>query len=132
MAVPKENEFQLKESDIEFRFSKGEGKGGQHMQKTESVVYAKHKPSGIEVKSGSERSQHHNKTIALEMLKSKLFEDQQSKNEGASNQSRKKQIGSGMRGDKIRTIRTQEGIVKCDVTGKTTSWASYQKGNIEF
>ena len=60
------------ESEIEFQTCRSGGKGGQHVNKTESAVRATHKASGISVRVESERSQHANKKRALELLAVKL------------------------------------------------------------
>lgn len=62
------------ESEIEFQTCRSGGKGGQHVNKTESAVRATHKASGISVRVESERSQHANKKLALTLLAQKLAE----------------------------------------------------------
>ena len=62
------------ESEIEFQTCRSGGKGGQHVNKTESAVRATHKASGISVRVESERSQHANKKLALTLLTQKLAE----------------------------------------------------------
>ena len=59
-------------SDIEFSFCRASGAGGQHVNKTDSAVRAVHKPSGIQVRVETERSQHGNKRIAIKLLEYKL------------------------------------------------------------
>jgi peptide chain release factor len=59
-------------SDIDFSFCRASGAGGQHVNKTDSAVRAVHKPSGIQVRIESERSQHGNKRIAIKLLEYKL------------------------------------------------------------
>ena len=68
------------ESEIEFQTCRSGGKGGQHVNKTESAVRATHKASGISVRVESERSQHANKKRALELLAHKLAEHQTAQN----------------------------------------------------
>ena len=68
------------ESEIEFQTCRSGGKGGQHVNKTESAVRATHKASGISVRVESERSQHANKKRALELLTHKLAEHQTAQN----------------------------------------------------
>lgn len=132
LKVPQNNELILNESEYEFRFIRASSKGGQHANKTESGVVVKHKKTGIEVKSVSDRSQHINKTLALELLKSKLFEINKQKIESKTDQDRHTQIGSGHRSDKVRTCRVVDNIVKCEITGRTKSYKEYLKGNIQF
>ncbi|HSS21308.1 MAG TPA: peptide chain release factor-like protein [Pyrinomonadaceae bacterium] len=70
IAVPESNDDLLRECDVEtFRSS---GPGGQHVNKTESAVRLKHKPTGLVVTSQQERSQHRNKQLALQRLRKKI------------------------------------------------------------
>ncbi|WPA91987.1 peptide chain release factor H [Providencia zhijiangensis] len=66
----------LEESEIEYEFTKSQGAGGQHVNKTCSAVRAKHVATGICVKVQSERSQHANKRLAKELIQWKLSEFQ--------------------------------------------------------
>lgn len=132
LKVPETNELSLSESEYEFRFIKASSKGGQHANKTESGVVIKHKSTGIEVKSVSDRSQQCNKLLAIEMLKSKLFEMKQNDQIQQTTKERYTQVGSGHRSDKIRTSRVTDNLVKCEVTGKTKSYKEYCKGHIDF
>jgi len=132
LKVPENNELNFKESDCEYRFIKSYGNGGQNAQKNSCGVIIKHLPTGLEAKSTSERSQLTNKTLALDALKSKLFEIQEKERQSSLDSNRKKQIGSGHRSDKIRTIRCLDGIVKCEISGRTKSLKAYLKGELEF
>ncbi|MCP4671512.1 MAG: peptide chain release factor-like protein [Desulfobacula sp.] len=62
----------IKKKDIEFRFIKASGKGGQKVNKTSSAVFAKHEKTGLFVKYGKERSQHLNRFFALRLLLQKI------------------------------------------------------------
>ena len=64
--------IEISVSDVDFSFCRASGAGGQHVNKTDSAVRAVHKPSGIQVRVESERSQHGNKRIALKLLAYKL------------------------------------------------------------
>lgn len=66
----------MEESEIEFEFTKAQGAGGQHVNKTSSAVRAKHVATGITVKVQSERSQHANKKLAKQLIQWKLNEHQ--------------------------------------------------------
>lgn len=124
----RETEFQLNESDLEETTTKGSGPGGQHRNKVETAVRLKHIPTGLMVKIESEKSQYRNKEIARSVLASKLFELEQSKVINNQNNLRKEQIGSGMRGDKIRTVQVQNDVVINHQTGKKISYKDYNKG----
>ncbi len=71
--TPRPTAFVFKQDVIEFQFVRSSGAGGQHVNKTSSAVHAKHVPSGLRVFVQQERSQHENRRLAIEMLRSMLF-----------------------------------------------------------
>lgn len=119
-------------NDVEFSTTKGSGPGGQNRNTTDSCVIAIHKPSGMVVRIDNERSQHQNKATALNVLAARLYES--AKNEVILNRqnARKSQIGSGMRGDKIRTYRSQDNYVIDNRTNKKHKLSKWLKGNWEW
>ena len=92
---------------------------------------ATHIPTGLQVTARG-RSQVSNKTTALQQLSAHLAHREREERLNAQNQMRQMQNGCGKRGDKIRTIRYQDGIVKCEVTGQKKSLAKYLAGDIAF
>jgi len=118
----------ISDADLEITTCRGSGAGGQHRNKTDSAVQIKHKPSGMIVRCESERSQHLNRITAMTLLQARLqeIEDKKQRQENARN--KKQQVGSGMRGDKRRTIRQQDGSVCDHKSGRTWRYKDYVKG----
>jgi len=103
---PDEVQVEIKDSDIEWEKMRAGGAGGQHVNKTESAVriwYKKGTPDELEVKCQDERSQHKNYDRAMRILRSRLFERQQHKLHEQRAEQRRTLIGSGDRGERIRT-----------------------------
>jgi len=98
-----EAEVELREEDLEMETFRSSGPGGQHMQKNETAVRIRHKPTGIVVECQDERSQHQNKMKALRILRTRLLEMQRREQEAALQRQRREQIKSGDRSDKDRT-----------------------------
>lgn len=107
------------------------GAGGQNHQKTQNCARVKHIPTGI-VRTGQSRSRKNSLEIAMDALKRDINSSHQNSINEEHNSNRKEQIGSGMRGDKIRTYRFQEDIVTDHVTGKKCSVSKVMKGNFDL
>lgn len=90
-------------SDIEFSAMRSSGSGGQHVNTTDSAVRLLHKPTGIAVRCDQEKSQLKNRELAMKRLRSRLLEIEIQKAEAERAASRREQIGTGERSEKIRT-----------------------------
>lgn len=87
--------IELEEKDYRIDTYRASGAGGQHINKTDSAIRITHFPSGIVVQCQNDRSQHKNKATALKMLKSKLYEMEQAKQQQSTNAGEKSEIGWG-------------------------------------
>jgi len=128
MAEPSEIEMRLEDKDLRWSTCRGSGAGGQHRNKTESAVIVTHIPTGTSVRCESERSQHQNRRTALTLLRAKLWQDAKNAQVSVTADYRKRQVGSGQRGDKRRTIRTQDDSVVDHVTGRRWRYKDYVRG----
>lgn len=129
--IKEERTWKLKESDITTFITKDSGPGGQHRNKTESCVILRHDPTKIEAKAAS-KSQAQNRKTARELLEHRVSAYMIQKASGVENQNRKMQLGSGMRGDKIRTYREQDCIVTDHRSGKKARLKEILRGNLEI
>jgi len=127
MGEPSKQELQLREQDLEWSTCRGSGAGGQHRNMTESAVQLRHVPTGLMVRCESERSQAQNKQTAMSILRTRLWDAQQNAARSKQDDLRRNQIGSGMRGDKRRTIR-YDGVVDHQ-TGKRWDYKRYIRGD---
>ena len=126
---PRSVELAIRPEDVDVETMRGSGAGGQHRNKTDSAVRARHRPTGIEVRCESERSQHQNRDLAMRVLAARVAERARSAAQGDRDADRKRQVGSGMRGDKRRTIRTQDDQVTDHVDGRTWRFKAYARGD---
>lgn len=103
MAEPEEVEVDIRPEDIEMECIRSSGPGGQHVNKTSSAVRLTHLPTGLVVLCQDERSQHKNRSKAMRLLRSRLFDQVQRKQQTERAQLRRTLVGSGDRSERIRT-----------------------------
>lgn len=122
VVVYPETEFQYQdvdENDLKIEYTRAQGAGGQHVNKTESACRVTHIPTGIVINIQDDREQHRNKARAIEILKSKLFNLQLSAYKSEINDSRKSQLGTGNLSEKIRTYNWPDSRVTDHRLGET-------------
>jgi peptide chain release factor 1 len=96
-------EIHIDPKDLEIDTYGSSGPGGQHMQKNETAVRITHTPSGLVVSCESERSLTQNKLRAMSVLRARLFEIEQAKQDAEIDEARRSQVGTGERSEKVRT-----------------------------
>ncbi len=97
-------DVQVNTADVEMDVFRSTGSGGQSVNTTDSAVRLTHKPTGLVVKCQQEKSQLKNRNMAWRMLRAKLYEMEQERQRSARDATRKSQVGTGDRSEKIRTF----------------------------
>ncbi len=128
---PKPHELRIDPADLDESFTRGSGKGGQHRNKTDTVVVLRHVPTGVVVRVDGGRSQSLNRETALGLLRARILAAQREAVVRERNSSRRDQLGCGARGDKVRTIALQRGTVTDHLTGRSMATDRYLRGHLQ-
>jgi peptide chain release factor 1 len=105
------DDIAISPADLKIDTFRASGAGGQHVNKTDSAIRITHLPSGIVVECQDERSQHKNRARAMSLLKARLLDEAQSKQTAEQAQSRRLQVGTGDRSQRIRTYRYKDNLI---------------------
>ncbi len=132
LPVPSEVELTLDDRDLHWSTCRAGGSGGQNVNKRDTAVQLTHLPTGLMVRCEGERSQLQNKETARTLLRARLLQAAQAADDERRNAMRKSQLGSGQRGDKIRTVRAQDDTVTDHRSERRGSLTQYLRGDLSF
>ena len=118
-------------TDLKVEWYSGTGAGGQHRNKHQNSCRITHIPTGL-VATAQTRSRQNSYNLAIQNIKETLDAESKRCYNNTIASTRKDQVGTGMRGDKIRTYRFQDDRVQDHLTGKTASTKKVLQGNFDL
>lgn len=122
---------EMQDADISIEWFSGTGKGGQHRNRHQNSCRLRHEPTGI-VATAQCRKRNQSYAQARAELERRVREQTDNQSQSQTNAERSKQVGSGMRADKVRTYRFQDDQVKDHQSGRTAKASQVMKGRFDL
>jgi len=133
LAEAEEFEIEIPDNDLRIDIYKSAGAGGQNVQKNATAVRITHLPSGIVVACQDERSQLQNRMRAMSILRARLYEIEEEKRQAEQSATRRSQVGSGERAEKIRTYNyPQSRVTDHRINLSSHNLPSIMEGNLDI